>query len=328
MTGARVFVTGSEGFIGSHLVEALVRAGATVRALVLYNSFGRTGWLADLPPEISDQVEIVLGDVRDQDRIRHLVQGSQLVFHLASLIAIPYSYLAPQSYVDTNVTGAVNVLTACRDLGVERLLFTSTSEVYGTARRVPMDESHPLQGQSPYSASKIGADMLAESFHRAYGLPVTIVRPFNTFGPRQSARAVIPAVLGQLARGAETIRLGALSPVRDFTYVTDTVAGFLALAACQAALGRVVNLGSGRGVSIAQLVELIFAATGRRAEISCEAERLRPPASEVERLICDPSLAHDLAGWKAAVSLEQGLERTARWIEANPGHFTATGYAI
>jgi dTDP-glucose 4,6-dehydratase len=323
-----VLVTGADGFIGSHLTERLAAEGARVRALAYYNSFARWGWLDELPAAARERVEIFPGDIRDPQRVEEAVQGQKVVFHLASLIAIPYSYHAPDSYVQTNVGGALNVLNACRRQGVERLVHTSTSEVYGSARYVPIDEQHPLQGQSPYSASKIGADALAESYWRAFGLPVAIIRPFNTYGPRQSGRAVIPTMLSQLAAGAQELRLGALSPTRDFNYVADTVEGFLAVARAEQALGRVVNIGSGREIAIGDLAEKIMAAVGRKVPILTEEARLRPAASEVDRLLCDHTLARELTGWQPRHSLEEGLAATAAWVAANLHHFRPGSYTI
>jgi dTDP-glucose 4,6-dehydratase len=326
--GKKVLVTGADGFIGSHLVEGLVAEGAEVRAFVYYNSFGSAGWLDETNAETRKTVQLFAGDIRDAGRVHEAVADREIVFHLASLIGIPYSYVAPQSYIETNVGGALNVLNACRRAAVERLVHTSTSEVYGTAQYVPMDEKHPLQGQSPYSASKIGADMLAESFHRSFGVPVAIIRPFNTYGPRQSARAVIPTILSQLLRGAGQLRLGSLAPVRDFNFVLDTVAGFLAVASSPAAVGRVVNVGSGQGVSIAELLELIFEVVGRRAEVLSESARIRPENSEVDRLICNAALAEELTGFKSRYDLKEGLRLTARWVESNLESFRSSGYAI
>ncbi|MEW5911553.1 MAG: NAD-dependent 4,6-dehydratase LegB [Thermodesulfobacteriota bacterium] len=323
-----VLVTGADGFIGSHLSERLAAEGARVRALAYYNSFARWGWLDELPAAAREQVEIFPGDIRDPLRVEEAVRGQKVVFHLASLIAIPYSYHAPDSYVQTNVGGALNVLNACRRHGVERLVHTSTSEVYGSARYVPIDEKHPLQGQSPYSASKIGADALAESFWRAFGLPVAIIRPFNTFGPRQSARAVIPTMLSQLAAGAKELRLGALSPTRDFNYVADTVEGFLAVSRAEQAVGRVINVGSGRETAIGDLAAKIMTAMGRQVPIVTEEARLRPAASEVDRLLCDNTLARELAGWQPRHSLEEGLAVTAAWVAANLQHFRPDAYTI
>ncbi len=325
--GKAVLVTGAAGFIGSHLVEALARRGARVRAYIRYNSSGRRGWLDDLDPALAGRVEIFAGDVRDYARTLQAVTGVECVFHLASLIAIPYSYHAPESYVQTNISGGLNVLSAARAAGMVRVVHTSTSEVYGTARYVPIDEDHPLQGQSPYSASKISADMLAESFHRSFGLPVAVIRPFNTYGPRQSARAVIPTILSQLYAGVREIRLGALTPTRDFNFVADTVEGFLCMGRSEEAVGKVVNIGSGREIAIGALVGLLCEITGKRAEIVCDEERLRPAQSEVERLLCDAGLAGRL-GWKPGHTLEQGLEITARWVQAHPEHFRPDLFAL
>jgi dTDP-glucose 4,6-dehydratase len=315
LSNQQVLVTGAGGFIGSHLVEQLVRDGARVRAFVRYNSRGDPALLRQLPSAILSQVELVAGDLRDEDAVRQAVRGCQTVFHLGALISIPYSYLHPVEVASVNLMGALNVLVACRDLGVQRLVHTSTSEVYGTARRVPIDESHPLQGQSPYSASKIGADKLAESFFDAYNLPVVTVRPFNTFGPRQSARAVIPTIITQ-ALTQDTIRLGNLDTTRDFTYVSDTVAGFLsaALAGDQRCLGRVFNLGTGQEIRIGDLAGRIIRKTGRSVKIEVEPARLRPHNSEVLRLLSDNTLAHRLLAWQPVVSLDQGLDQTIAWI--------------
>ena len=323
-SGRRVFVTGGEGFIGSHVVERLLRHGADVRALVHYTPSGRLGWLEGL----QDDVEIMQGDVRDGGRVRRAVEGRKVVFHLAALIGIPYSYEAPESYVQTNVVGTQNVLDACRSTGVERMVHTSTSEVYGTARYVPIDEAHPLQPQSPYSASKMGADMMALSHYNAFELPVAVVRPFNTYGPRQSTRAVIPTILAQLIAGADKLHLGSTSPTRDFNYVEDTAAGFLAVAECDQALGQVVNVGSGREISIGDLVDLLVSIVGRQVEIVTDEERVRPGGSEVERLLCDNTRAREWAGWKPEVSLEEGLRRTAEWVSENLSSLRTRGYHV
>lgn len=273
-------------------------------------------------------IEIFPGDIRDPNRVLEAVEGVHTVFHLSSLIAIPYSYHAPDSYVQTNVGGAVNVLNACRQCKTERLVHTSTSEVYGTAQYAPIDEKHPLQGQSPYSASKIGADVMAESYYRSFELPVVIARPFNTYGPRQSARAVIPTILSQLHQGLRELKLGSLTPTRDFNFVGDTVSGFLALGECDAAIGQVVNIGSGREITIGDLVQLLIQVTGKDARIVTEESRLRPEKSEVNRLLCDASRLAELTGWKPAFSLEEGLKATSDWIAENLHHFKTNQYTI
>jgi NAD dependent epimerase/dehydratase len=326
--GARVFVTGADGFIGSHVVEALVKAGATVRALIYYNSWNAIGWLSDAAPDVVKDIEIFTGDVRDAERIKKGVAGCAYVFHLASLVGIPYSYEAPRSYVETNVGGALNVLDACRRSdSLVRLVHISTSEVYGTAQTAPIAESHPLVGQSPYSATKIAADKLAESFHLSFGLPVVIARPFNTFGPRQTARAVIPTIITQLLSGANKLSLGALLPTRDFNYVTDTAAGMLALATCGAAEGEVVNIGTGQEWSIAQTAELLMETTKCIVPISCEQERVRPLASEVNRLVADTAKLRRLTDWQPATSFPEGLQRTVDWIRRNLVRFNSDQYA-
>ena len=323
--GKTVLVTGGEGFIGSHLVEQLVRDGASVRVLGLYNPFGRYGWL---DPDVHTEVELLPGDVRDAERVSSAVAGCDVVFHLAALIGIPYSYVAPESYVQVNVQGTVNVATACRRHEVARLVHTSTSETYGTARVAPISEDHPMQPQSPYSASKIGGDMMALSFFHAFDLPVAVARPFNTYGPRQSTRAVIPTILTQLHRGATEIELGTVSPTRDFNYVDDTVSGFLAIASCDAAVGQVLNIGSGREISIGDLVELLIEITGSSATIVTDESRLRPPGSEVERLLCDATRLRQLTGWEPKVSLEDGLRRTSDWVRDNLDAIDTPGYSV
>lgn len=321
-------MTGADGFIGSHLVELLCDEGAHVRALSYYNSAGNQGWLEVIP--CLDDVEVISGDIRDPAQIRAAIKGVAAVFHLAALIAIPYSYRAPASYVQTNVEGTLNVLQAALDNGVTRVLHTSTSEVYGTARRVPIDEAHPLQPQSPYSASKIAADALAMSFHYAYGLPVTVVRPFNTYGPRQSARAVIPTVITQILAGQHSIRLGSLHPTRDFNYVADTCRGFLELARCEAAVGRTVNIGSDSEIAIGDTAKLIARIMGADIRIETEEARLRPAGSEVERLRCDNTLIRSLTGFVPAVGLEDGLRRTIEWFRdpVNLRHYKAGVYHV
>jgi NAD dependent epimerase/dehydratase len=315
----QVLVTGADGFIGSHLVERLVREGCQVRALAQYNALNHWGWLEAI--DARAQVEIVTGDVRDAHQCRNLCRGVDTVFHLAALIAIPYSYAAPESYLDTNVRGTLNICQAARDEGVQRVLVTSTSEVYGTARRVPIDEAHPLQPQSPYSASKIAADAMAMSFHHAYGLPLTLVRPFNTYGPRQSARAVIPTIITQIASGMTRIRLGDVTPTRDFNYVEDTCEGFVRLARCQEAIGQVVNVGAGSEISIGETLDLIRELMGRDVSFETDAQRLRPAGSEVQRLWCDNALVHRLTGYAPAVPLREGLRRTIDWM-TQPAHLS------
>ncbi|MGQ9724980.1 MAG: NAD-dependent 4,6-dehydratase LegB [Tepidimonas sp.] len=309
---AQCLVTGADGFIGSHLVELLVARGYRVRALAQYNSFNHWGWLEGLP--CLREVEVLTGDIRDPHFCRHMVKGVDVVFHLAALIAIPYSYTAPDSYVDTNVRGTLNVCQAALDAGVRRVIHTSTSEVYGTARYVPMDEAHPLQPQSPYSASKIGADAIAQSFHSSFGLPLTVARPFNTYGPRQSARAVIPTIISQMASGKRRIELGDLTPTRDFNYVEDTCRGLIALAECDAAVGEVVNIGSNAEISIGDVAHLIRELMGSDAEVVQDAQRLRPARSEVLRLRCDNRKIERLTGFRPQVPLREGLARTIAWF--------------
>lgn len=329
LSGRKVLVTGASGFIGSHLTEALVRAGASVRAFVLYDSLGKSGWLDS--SEVRSDFEIVFGDLADRDSIKSAMNGCDVVFHLGALIAIPYSYRAPASYVRTNIEGTLNVLQAAREFSVARVVHTSTSEVYGTARYVPISEAHPLQAQSPYAASKIAADKLAESFRLSFGLPIVTVRPFNTFGPRQSPRAVISTIALQCLNGGE-IRLGSLDPTRDFTYVSDTVCGFLAAAVSEKALGETINLGTGREISIRDLVGLVGSICGVRPSISQESVRIRPAASEVERLCADVTRAEQILGWRAEVPLEQGLRQLVQWMKGNMDvhlkHYKIAEYAI
>lgn len=328
LSGCRVFVTGADGFIGSHLVEMLVGQGARVRALVYYNSWNTIGWLKDCDPHLNDQVEIVTGDVRDGDQMRTAVADCEYVFHLASLIAIPYSYAAPASYIQTNVLGTLNVLQAARYSDkLERVVHVSTSEVYGSAQTVPISEAHPLVAQSPYSASKVGADKIAESFHLSFGLPVTTGRPFNTFGPRQTARAVIPTIASQLIARKGPLRIGALSPTRDFNFVNDTAAGLIALALCKEAEGETINIGSGKEWSIAQTVDLLAEIVGHTPEILSEETRQRPADSEVTRLIADNAKITRLTEWRSKVPFREGLERTVRWIERNIDKFDVDQYA-
>lgn len=325
--GRRVLVTGAAGFIGSHLTERLVALGARVRAFVRYNSRGDRGLLDLLPDKILCEVEIVAGDLKDPSAVRKAMKGSEVVFHLGALIAIPYSYVNPLDYVQTNVLGTAHVLEAASGEGVERLVLTSTSEVYGTARAVPMREDHPLHAQSPYSASKMAADKLAESYFLAFGTPVATIRPFNTFGPRQSARAVIPTIILQALVGRR-VALGSLHPTRDFTYVEDTVAGFVAMAASPAALGETINIGSGYEIAVRDLAATIAGLVGQDAEIVQEETRQRPPNSEVDRLLADTTRAQALLGWRPRFTLREGLELTINWYRANLHRFKTDEYLV
>lgn len=314
----RVLITGADGFIGSHLTELLVREGYDVRAFVLYNSFNSWGWLDHCAADVKGRFEIFAGDIRDPYGVRKAVEGCEWIFHLAALIAIPYSYHSPETYIETNVKGTLNIVQAARDLGVERLIHTSTSEVYGTARYVPIDEDHPLQAQSPYSASKIGADQVALSFHRSFGTPVVVIRPFNTYGPRQSARAVIPTIVTQLASGSRTLQLGNLRPTRDFNFVADIALGFLAAARAARAVGETVNLGTGHEIGIGDVARLIAELMGVAVEFASDEDRLRPEASEVYRLCASNKKALELLGWAprrgGADGLRAGLEETIAWF--------------
>jgi dTDP-glucose 4,6-dehydratase len=320
-----VLVTGAAGFIGSHLAERLVQEGAKVTAMVHYNALGSQGWLQSSP--YRDDMDIVAGDICDPGFMQSVIEGKEIVFHLAALIAIPYSYVAPESYVRTNVVGTLNVLQAARRCGTERVLHTSTSEVYGTALYVPIDEKHPLQGQSPYSASKIGADKMAESFHLSFGVPCVTVRPFNTFGPRQSARAVIPTILSQILTCHE-VKLGALSPTRDLNYVDNTVEGFIQAGLSPQAVGKTINLGSGREISIGDLATMIARIVGSDVRIYQDETRLRPSNSEVERLLADNTFAAELLGWSPSVDLESGLRRTVDWFRSNTHLYQSDKYNI
>ena len=333
MTG-KILVTGADGFIGSHLTEALVRAGRDVRAFVFYNSFNSWGWLDDCAPDVRHAIDVVAGDIRDPHGVRSAMRDCTAVLHLAALIAIPYSYLAPDTYVDTNIKGTLNVVQAARDLGVERVVHTSTSEVYGTARFVPITEEHPLHGQSPYSATKVGADQVALSFHCSFGTPVTILRPFNTYGPRQSARAVIPTVITQIARGNRLIRLGAVRPTRDFNFVADTVAGFIAVLAADGVSGETINIGGACEVSIGETARIIADVMGADIEIVTDPQRIRPEKSEVERLVADATKAKELLGWSPAFAgidgFKRGIARTVEWFvePANLARYKSDVYAI
>ncbi|PKM77861.1 MAG: NAD-dependent dehydratase [Firmicutes bacterium HGW-Firmicutes-15] len=314
----KILVTGADGFIGSHLSEELVRTGHNVRALVLYNSFNSWGWLDEAPPDIQDNLEVFAGDVRDPHGVKEAMQGCDVVIHLAALVAIPYSYHSPDTYLDTNIKGTLNILQAARHLDIEKVVCTSTSEVYGTARYVPIDEEHPLQGQSPYAATKIAADQMAIAFNKSFATPVAIIRPFNTYGPRQSARAVIPTVITQIASGQRVIKLGAVHPTRDFNYIKDTVRGFMAVAKSDNAVGEVINIGSNYEISIGGLVELIAEIMQVKVEIQTEQERLRPEKSEVERLWADNSKARGITGWKPEYGghegFKRGLTETITWF--------------
>lgn len=324
----KVLVTGADGFIGSHLTESLVERGYEVKAFTYYNSFNSWGWLDSLPKEKLSEIEIFSGDIRDPNGVREAMRGIEGVFHLAALIAIPFSYHSPDSYVDTNIKGTLNVLQAARELGTERIMITSTSEVYGTAQYVPIDEKHPFQGQSPYSATKIGADRLAESFYRSFNLPVSIVRPFNTYGPRQSARAVIPTIITQLLSGKEEIRLGSLTPTRDFNYVKDTVAGFIAIAESDKTIGEEINIASQKEISIGELATEIINQINPKARIVCEEQRLRPEKSEVNRLLGCNEKIHRLTEWKPQYDLIKGIEATIKWISNNISAYKTDTYVI
>lgn len=313
----KILVTGADGFIGSHLTEELVKKGYQVRAFVLYNSFNTWGWLDTLPKEVLDGIEIFQGDVRDPNGVKEAMRGVDAVFHLAALIAIPFSYHSPDTYVDTNIKGTLNVLQAARELHTKRVLVTSTSEVYGTAQYVPIDEKHPFQGQSPYSATKIGADRLAESFYRSFQLPVTIVRPFNTYGPRQSARAVIPTIITQLLAGKEEIKLGALTPTRDFNYVKDTANGFIEIYRSDRTVGEEINIATQKEISIGQLAEELIRQINPKAKIICDEQRLRPEKSEVNRLLGCNRKMMELTAWKPMYTFEQGLSETIEFLRQN-----------
>lgn len=332
--GRRVLVTGADGFIGSHLTEALVRAGAQVRALAQYNSFNSKGWLDHAASDVRGHFEVMAGDIRDAYGMRAAVNGCEVVFHLAALIAIPYSYQAPEAYVDTNIKGTLNLLQAARDVGVERFVQTSTSEVYGTAQFVPITELHPTVGQSPYSATKIGSDQLALSYFRSFGLPVTVLRPFNTYGPRQSLRAVLPNAIMQILSGKTVLHMGALHPTRDFTFVTDTAQGFMQIADCDAALGEVVNIGSNFEIAIGDALRMIADVMGREVTVELDQKRLRPDKSEVERLYAATDKAQSLFDWAPAhgraEGFRAGIEKTVAWFSQaeNRAHYREEGYVV
>ena len=326
----KILVTGADGFIGSHLTEELVREGYSVRAFVMYNSFGHWGWLEQSPPEIKKAVEIMAGDIRDRAFVLKAVVGVDYLFHLASLIAIPYSYQAEESFVDTNVKGTLNLLQAARETGVEKFFHTSTSEIYGSARQIPMDENHPVSGQSPYAATKIAADAMAEAFHRSYDIPLTVLRPFNTYGPRQSARAIIPAIITQIAAGKKEIRLGSLAPKRDFTFVEDIARAFTAAVEKDNLNGEVINIGSGEDIAIGELAEKIAGLMRKSVKIVRDPERVRPDKSEVQQLVCDRSKAERLLGWRPETALDDGLEKTIAWFseEKNLAGYKTDRYNI
>lgn len=324
----KVLVTGSDGFIGSHLVEELVKEGYSVKAFAMYNSFNSWGWLDILPKEIMDSVEVFTGDVRDPHGVKEALKDCSSVFHLAALIAIPFSYHSPDTYVDTNIKGTLNVLQASRELELERVLVTSTSEVYGTAQYVPIDEKHPYQGQSPYSATKIAADRLSESFYRSFNLPVTIVRPFNTYGPRQSARAVIPTIITQLLSGKKEIKLGSLTPTRDFNYVKDTVHGFIEIFKSNKTIGEEINIATQKEISIGHLAEELIRQINPEAKIICDDQRLRPEKSEVNRLLGDNTKIMSLTNWRPKYTLEEGLRETINFLRLNLDKYKSDIYNI
>ncbi|WP_055668131.1 NAD-dependent 4,6-dehydratase LegB [Desnuesiella massiliensis] len=328
LKGKKVLVTGSEGFIGSHLTERLIEIGAEVTALVQYNSFNNWGWIDIFDKNTKDSIKVVTGDIREYDGMKRIIKEQDVVFHLAALIAIPYSYLSPMAYVRTNVEGTTNVLEACREYEVQKVIHTSTSETYGTALYVPIDEKHPMQGQSPYSASKIGADKIAESFYKSFNLPVATIRPFNTYGPRQSARAVIPTIISQILSGKTEIKLGSLVPTRDFNYVKDTVEAFIKIAESDKTIGEVINAGSNYEVSIGNTVKKIIDIIGKDVRIVTDDERIRPENSEVNRLWADNTKIKELTEWKPQYSLEDGLKETIQWIRNNMNYFKADIYNV
>lgn len=325
---AKILVTGADGFIGSHLVEELIRNGQEVKAFVYYNSFNSWGWLDTFSKNILEEIEVFSGDIRDPNGVREAMKGIDEVYHLAALIAIPFSYHSPDSYVDTNIKGTLNILQAAKELGTGRILVTSTSEVYGTARYVPIDEAHPFQGQSPYSATKIGADRLAESFYRSFNMPVSIVRPFNTYGPRQSARAVIPTIITQLLSGKEEIKLGSLTPTRDFNYVKDTVNGFIEIAKSERTIGEEINIATQQEVSIGQLADELIRQINPAAKIICDEQRLRPEKSEVNRLLGSNEKIKRLTDWRPRYTFEQGLAETIEFCRNNLDKYKTDIYNI
>ena len=327
--GKKVLVTGAEGFIGSHLTERLVELGADVTALVQYNSFNNWGWIDTFNKNVKDNIKVITGDIREYDNVKRMVKGQEVIMHLAALIAIPYSYLSPMAYVRTNVEGTTNVLEACRDEEkIEKIIHTSTSETYGTALYVPIDEKHPMQGQSPYSASKIGADKMAESFYKSFNLPIATLRPFNTYGPRQSARAVIPTIISQILAGKREIKLGSLTPTRDFNYVKDTAEAFIKVAESDKTIGEVINAGSNYEITIGDTVEKIIRIIGEDVKILCDDERIRPEKSEVNRLWADNTKIKQLTDWTPKYTLDQGLEETIEWMKNNLQNYKTDIYNV
>lgn len=328
LKGKKVLVTGAEGFIGSHLTERLLELGADVTALVQYNSFNNWGWIDTFDKNILDSIKVETGDIRELDGMNRIIKGQEVVFHLAALIAIPYSYLSPMAYVRTNVEGTTNVLEACRNHDVQKIIHTSTSETYGTALYVPIDEKHPMQGQSPYSASKIGADKMAESFYKSFNMPIATLRPFNTYGPRQSARAVIPTIISQILAGKKEIKLGSLTPTRDFNFVKDTAEAFVKVAQSDKTIGEVINAGSNYEITIGDTVKKIIDIIGQDVKILCDEDRIRPEKSEVNRLWADNTKIKDLTGWTPNYSIDQGLEETVRWIKDNLQYYKTDIYNV
>lgn len=328
LKGKKVLVTGAEGFIGSHLTERLVELGADVTALVQYNSFNNWGWIDTFDKNVLDSIKVETGDIRELDGMNRIIKGQEVVMHLAALIAIPYSYLSPMAYVRTNVEGTTNVLEACRNHDVQKIVHTSTSETYGTALYVPIDEKHPMQGQSPYSASKIGADKMAESFYKSFNMPIATIRPFNTYGPRQSARAVIPTIISQILAGKKEIKLGSLTPTRDFNYVKDTAEAFVKIAESDKTIGEVINAGSNYEISIGDTVKKIIDIIGHDVKILCDDQRLRPEKSEVNRLWADNTKIKELTGWTPKYSIDRGLEETIKWIKDNMDKFKTDIYNV
>lgn len=328
LKGKKVLVTGAEGFIGSHLTERLVELGADVTALVQYNSFNNWGWIDTFNKDILENIKVETGDIRELDGMNRIIKGQEVVFHLAALIAIPYSYLSPMAYVRTNVEGTTNVLEACRNHDVQKIIHTSTSETYGTALYVPIDEKHPMQGQSPYSASKIGADKMAESFYKSFNMPISTIRPFNTYGPRQSARAVIPTIISQILAGKKEIKLGSLTPTRDFNYVKDTAEAFIKIAESDRSIGEVINAGSNYEISIGDTVKKIIDIIGSDVKILCDDQRIRPDKSEVNRLWADNSKLKELTGWSPKYTIDDGLRETVEWIKNNMKYFKTDIYNV